>query len=143
MANIDNYQVKYWAGDNDFSYKSSKPKRSVGRKLIIVFSFLLLLALTPAVIYSLSNINFKHPPKVSVVESPEIIESKPESPKSVPVIITEPKETTNQTKVLNNDSYWKITKRVCGTGKFYLSVQAQNENRPLQRGDSVIVNCVL
>ncbi|KKR94700.1 MAG: hypothetical protein UU45_C0008G0100, partial [Candidatus Levybacteria bacterium GW2011_GWA2_41_15] len=46
-------------------------------------------------------------------------------------------------KILKNDSYWKISKRVCGEGKYYLSISGLNENKPLYRGDSVLVSCNL
>lgn len=43
--------------------------------------------------------------------------------------------------VLNNDSYWKIAKRVCGNGKLFLSISEQNEGQNLHPGDFVKVSC--
>ncbi|MBI4097614.1 MAG: hypothetical protein HY426_01090 [Candidatus Levybacteria bacterium] len=45
--------------------------------------------------------------------------------------------------VINNDSYWKISKRHCGSGKYYLSIREQNDAKPLYKGDFVSVNCSL
>ncbi len=43
--------------------------------------------------------------------------------------------------VQNGDNYWKISMRNCGTGRYYLSIQAYNGNKPLQPGDLVFVRC--
>lgn len=50
---------------------------------------------------------------------------------------------TSGETVLNNDSYWKISKRHCGTGKFYLSIRDQNGGKPLYKEDFVEVSCSL
>ena len=45
--------------------------------------------------------------------------------------------------VRNGDNFWKISKRVCGNGRYYLSIQATNGylNRSLQPGDIISVDC--
>lgn len=43
--------------------------------------------------------------------------------------------------VEEGDNYWKIAKKVCGDGKYFLSLQEQNENQPLHPGDVVKVKC--
>ena len=48
--------------------------------------------------------------------------------------------------VQKGDSFWRISKRVCGSGIYYESIKAQNgysEYQALQPGDVVIVNCSL
>lgn len=43
--------------------------------------------------------------------------------------------------VQNSDNYWKISERSCGTGRYYLSIQAYNNSKPLHPGDTVLVRC--
>ena len=141
MSNPSDYQVNYWAGGETYAYKSPKPKRSIKRKLAIVFSFIFILAITPSIIYALLNLNLNQTKQASIapVES-QIQKSEPEVHE---VTIEEPKTPLNHTEVLEHDSYWKISKRVCGTGKYYLSVQNQNGGKALYGGDTVIVTCSL
>jgi hypothetical protein len=139
MSNPENYQVKYWAGGDNYSYQAPKPKRSVKRKLAIVACFILVLAITPAFIYVLTNLNLRSGKEVSVASN----QTQSSQPEVHPVTIEEPKAPSNQTQVLTHDSYWKISKRVCGSGRFYLSIQEQNGGKPLHGGDSVTVNCTL
>lgn len=44
---------------------------------------------------------------------------------------------------LNNDNFWKISKRTCGTGIYYLSIKENNgyQDRALQPGDTIVVYC--
>ena len=136
MTNSGDFEVKYWAGGNDFSYQEIKPKRSIKKKLFIVFSFIAVLAIIPAVIFGLSSLDLSQPEKVSVVSVPTTEENK--------VTITEPKRASGiEEEIINNDSYWKISKRVCGTGKYYLSVRDQNNAKALYKGELVTVNCTL
>jgi len=141
MTNIDDYQMKYWPTENSYLQNTPK-KRSVKRKLGIVASFLFVLAVTPSLIFTLSNLNFEEKtPKVSVVEtSTPIVNDKPEVHN---VTIEEPKTNSSQVTVINNDSYWKISKRACGSGQYYLSIQAQNNGKPLHKDNTVIANCEL
>lgn len=51
---------------------------------------------------------------------------------------------SHQEVVQPNDNFWKISKRVCGTGAYYLSIQQANgygNNRSLHEGDTVTVRC--
>jgi hypothetical protein len=136
-------QKKYeysWDAQPTYVYKNSKPKRSLGRKLAIVFSFVFILAITPPLLMAISNIDLKPAPKVSVVNDATI----DTAPKEYPVTVEEPKKSdVNQVEIINNDSYWKISKRACGTGKFYLSIQSQNGSKALYKGDFAVANCVL
>lgn len=54
--------------------------------------------------------------------------------------------TTGEYKVVvkGDDSLWKISERVCGTGEYYLAIQERNgyTNRSLQPGDIILVECV-
>ncbi len=43
--------------------------------------------------------------------------------------------------VKEGDNYWKITKKACGDGKYFLNVAQLNENQPLHPGDVVKVKC--
>jgi hypothetical protein len=143
MSNPENYQVKYWAGGNDFTYGNPKSPRSVKRKLFIVFSFLAVLVIIPVLILGFSGTSSqKNVKKVSIITSP--LPQTKETPRVIPVTITEPEDGNSiQTEVINNDSYWKITKRVCGNGKYYLSVKDQNGGKALYLGDTVSVACVI
>ena len=125
MTNINDFEIKYWAGGNDFSSQKSKSKRSIKRKLFIVFCFVAGLALAPILLFGLSNLKLNQGEKVSVIQKPVT-----EQPNKV--TITEPeKPVVVEEEIINNDSYWKISKRVCGTGKYYLSVRDQNNSKAL------------
>jgi uncharacterized protein (UPF0333 family) len=47
----------------------------------------------------------------------------------------------NNGVVLNNDSYWKISKRYCGHGRAYLLIKELNAGKALFAGDSVLISC--
>ena len=138
MEKIDDFELKNLGGDYFYTYpEHRKPKRSAKRKLFIIFNFIVFLAITPAAIFGLTNINSNKVKKVSIAKDP----------------VFENKKTVNQNtknfepesvnvEVLNNDSYWKITKRVCGSGKQYLSIRDQNNGKPLFKGDFVTVDCL-
>ena len=137
MTNINDFEIKYWAGGNDFSSQKSKSKRSIKRKLFIVFCFVAGLALAPILLFGLSNLKLNQGEKVSVIQKPVT-----EQPNKV--TITEPeKPVVVEEEIINNDSYWKISKRVCGTGKYYLSVRDQNNSKALYKGETVTVTCTL
>jgi hypothetical protein len=146
MANSDDYQIKYWSDLENFSYHSPKPERSIKRKLTIVISFLLILAITPSVIYSLTNLDLSPKKEVSVASTqnkPISENSEKTQPEIHTVTVELPKKSSNQAEVINNDSYWKISKRVCGNGKYYISIQSQNGGKALYKGDFVSASCVL
>lgn len=134
MQNPDNFEIKYWAGGNDFSLQTNKSPRSIKKKLLIVFSFVGILAIIPVLIYGLSYLQDLNTQKITIkktVPVKEIVPVQTESPKII------------ETEVLNNDSYYKITKRICGSGKQYLSIKDQNNGKPLYKGDFVTVDCSL
>ncbi len=45
--------------------------------------------------------------------------------------------------VRDGDNFWTISKRVCGDGRYYLSIKEANgyDNRTLQPGDIINVSC--
>lgn len=127
--------MKYWPSDN---FSEEKPrKRSLKRKLAIVGSFLIVLTITPSIIFGLLSLDLSKTEKVSAVNDAVSLSAKP---KEHIVTVEEPKNSSTA-EVINNDSYWKISKRVCGTGKYYLSIQAQNNGKALYKGDIVIAAC--
>ncbi|HEX3035013.1 MAG TPA: hypothetical protein VHT73_07740 [Thermodesulfobacteriota bacterium] len=136
MTNAENYHINYWgAPDPNYPTPAKKQGRSVLRKLTIVFSFLFILTLIPAAVYGLSK-NQDNSPKVSSADLPvEITKPIPEPTKQI--------KPSNRDTVHSVDSYWKISKRNCGVGVYYLSIQQQNGGKPLHAGDSVVVNCSL
>lgn len=144
MNNQTNNQINYWAGGENYG-ENPKTKRSIKKKLFIVFSFIFVLAITPSLIYSLMN--FDTTPNREVGMISPVSQTQTESTNSKPevhtVYIEEPKSADNQAIVIENDSYWKITKRVCGKGNNYLFVQDQNNSKPLYTGDTVTVNCTI
>lgn len=77
--------------------------------------------------------------KISVAPEPQVFEKK----KTVNQNTNADAFKTSTIEVINNDSYWKISKRVCGTGKYYLSIRAQNDGKALYKGEHVIVDCSL
>ena len=145
MNSSDKYQVNYWAGGENYDHASPKPKRSIKKKLSIVLSFVFVLAVTPTLIYTLMNLDFNNGKQVSVVttdiQTP--IEPKTTEPEVHKEYIEEPTPKENEATVINNDSYWKITKRVCGKGNNYLLIKDQNGGKALYEGDTVTVNCEL
>ncbi|MEK9176048.1 MAG: hypothetical protein AAB520_01250 [Patescibacteria group bacterium] len=137
MNNPKDFQIDYWKMD-DYSYKTPK-KRSNKRKLLMVFLFVAVLAITPALIFSLVNLKTNTNPKISSVSIPA--EPQPKAgqldknvPTPTPVI---------QDLVEKGDSYWRLSKRNCGSGKYYTSIQNQNGGKPLHQGESVKISCTL
>ena len=134
IKNPEDFEIKYWAGGNDFESVKQRPKRSIKKKLVIVISFVGTLALFPMFIFGLSNIDFKNSDEVVIIQTPiaeENIQNNNVSHKQE--IIEE--------KVINNDSWWKISKRVCGQGRLYLAISEQNNGKALFEGDTVTVDC--
>lgn len=146
MSKIDDYQMKYWPTENIYLQNAPK-KRSVKRKLGIIASFLFVLAVTPSIILSLSNFEASKAPEISVLNNAVKTQGQAQKTKTVreshKVTIEVPKTNSSEVVVINNDSYWKISKRACGSGQYYLSIQAQNNSKPLFKGDLVIANCSL
>ncbi|MBI2641012.1 LysM peptidoglycan-binding domain-containing protein [Candidatus Roizmanbacteria bacterium] len=48
---------------------------------------------------------------------------------------------SNRVTVLNGDSFWTISKRVCGTGVYFEALQERNDYMSLHAGDEVEVEC--
>lgn len=137
--NNDNFEINYWGKDfqNIYTEDEYLPKRTFKQKLLIVTSFLSVLAILPATIFAISSFNQNEDEKISTaIEAPI-----PNSSKDAEVTpkIAQP----NTVEITNNDSYWKISKRACGTGKYYLSIQEQNKGKALYKGESVKVDCSL
>lgn len=137
MNQADNFEIKYWGEEfNNLYQEPQKHRRSSRQKLVVVISFVAVLAILPIIIFGLSNISLN---KLQIATT---IQTKPEPTKTPPVKEKEKPEQTEVT-VINNDSYWKISKRYCGTGKYYLSIRDQNDAKPLYKDDVVKVNCSL
>ncbi|EKD85895.1 MAG: hypothetical protein ACD_37C00580G0007 [uncultured bacterium] len=140
MNEKDQFDIKYWGGDYFYVHQNEEqPKRTVRKKLLIVFSFIGILALLPITMIGLTNLNINQAKKISVASEPQAFEKK----KTVNQNTKAEASKTSTIEVVNNDSYWKISKRACGTGKYYLSIQAQNGGKALYKGENVTVDCSL
>lgn len=140
MNEKDQFDIKYWGSDYFYVYQNEKqPKRTVRKKLLIVFCFIGILALLPITMIGLTNLNTNQAKKISVAPEPQVFEKK----KTVNQNTKAEAHKTSTIEVINNDSYWKISKRVCGTGKYYLSIQAQNSGKALYKGENATADCSL
>ncbi len=138
MIGDDNFEIKYWGKElNSFYQEPKTPARNTKQRLLISLSFLTVLAILPMLIFGLSNLKFNKPKIVTNSQIKVVPTTAPQEKK------IKQKELEKEAVVVNNDSYWKISKRVCGSGKYYLSIQAQNDSKPLHKGDLVKVNCSL
>ncbi len=135
------FDLKNLGEDYFYTYPvSEKPKRSIKKKLAIVVSFVGILALLPVSLAIYSNQKPNQREAVSVAPKSFEFENKKTVNQNT---LTTDQPQTQTMEVRNNDSYWKITKRVCGTGKTYLLVRDQNNGKALYKGDFVTVNCSL
>lgn len=144
MSINEDFQINYWGEDYKSIYLDpKKPGRTKKRKLAIIISFVAILAILPVSIFAISNLSSNQSNKITSAAITEPTKKPTQAPipkvKDVVVMGIE----SNRVKVLNNDSYWKITKRTCGTGKYYLSVKEQNEGKALYKDDFVTVDCSL
>lgn len=145
MNKSENFEINYWGeGYKSIHTLPQKPKRSIKQKLTIIISFVSVLAILPLTIFGITNLNSNNPEKITKVVKVKPTTTPTQAPtptrvKNVAVMGIE----SNRVGVINNDSYWKISKRTCGTGKYYLSIQSQNNGRPLYKGDFVTVDCSL
>lgn len=57
--------------------------------------------------------------------------------------IKTPDSEVKNIEVQNGDNFWKISKRACGKGNYYLQIQADSgySNRALKAGDIITVDC--
>ncbi len=139
MKNTDNFEINYWGKDfqNIYTEEDYLPKRTFKQKLLIVVSFISVLAILPTTIFTITTINQNNGEKISsAIEAP--IPSPTKDAEITPKIAR-----PDAVEIINNDSYWKISKRACGTGKYYLSIQEQNEGKALYKGEFVKVDCSL
>lgn len=144
----DDFEIKYWGGDyvafNDEFQSANKPHRSIKKKLVISMIFVLLVGITPVIFFGISNLNFNSHKNVAVVD--DSLQKKTVNQNTIDYKNPTPTNSANKlqsVEVVNNDSYWKITKRTCGTGQKYLTTRDLNEGKALHIGDTVLVNCSL
>lgn len=145
MNNSENFELNYWGeGFKNIYTKPDPNKRTLKQKLVIVISFISILAIFPITIFGITNLNSSSSEKITtaVKTEPTTIPTQVLTPTPIKNVVVMGIE-SNKVRVLNNDSYWKITKRTCGTGKYYLSVKEQNESKALYKDDFVIVDCSL
>lgn len=137
MSEAENFEINYWGKNfNNIYQEPLRRGRSARRKLLIVFFFVAVLAVLPIIIFGLGSVNYSKP-KIATTAAP-----KPKPTKTPPANEKEqPEKTETEAIVINNDSYWKISKRVCGTGKYYLSISYQNNGKALYQGERVKVDC--
>lgn len=137
MDSSENFEINYWGKDfENFYQEPQKHKRSFRQKLAIILSFIAVLALLPIIIFGLAEINSSKPQIATTIST------KPE-PTKAPLSKEKTKPKQIEATVISNDSYWKISKRYCGSGKYYLSIRDQNEGKPLFRNDVVRLSCAL
>lgn len=114
----------------------------IGLGVIILFFAVVLISVksyvkthnTQSVIYKLvSSSSTKKP---STIKENAVQQVKPSAT---------PTPSVKRETVRENDNFWKITERACGTGVYYLSVQQRNGYGPEQSlhvGDVVTVECM-
>lgn len=140
MNGDKNFEINYWGEDyKSIHFKPQTSKRSIKKKLAIVSSFVSILAIIPFIIFGLSSMQISNSEKLTSakIESAEItspLQDKKITPKTTEAGFVE---------IIKNDSYWKISKRVCGTGKFYLSIMEENESKALFEGETAKATCSL
>lgn len=146
MNNSENFELNYWGeGFKNIYTKPDPNKRTTKQKLAIVISFISVLTILPMTIFGITNINSSSSEKITAAVKTKPTATPTQAPTPTPKVkkVVVMGIESNRVKVLNNDSYWKITKRTCGTGKYYLSVKEQNEGKALYENDFVIVDCSL
>ena len=129
MSDNNGFKIKYLSPENYF-YSPYKKRSLVKFKTLGAVLYLMLLAAVPALLY------------IWGTQTPSLIKAVSSTSTSIYLERGLP-DPRSDVKILKNDSYWKISKRVCGKGKYYLSISGLNENKPLYRGDSVLVSCSL
>lgn len=140
MDKVEDFHINYW-GPEELDYGRVRKQRSAGRKLFIVIAFILILGILPLLTLEYGYFrNSAAKKQVSQVINP-ISPSPTKNPTVRPK--TTPASNPNHDVIVKGDSYWKIAKRNCGSGKYYLTIQNLNKSKPLQAGDSVLINCSL
>ena len=141
--NQNDFEINYWGEDfKNIHFNPRTPKKTVKQKLLIVSSFIFILAIIPVVIFGITNLSSNNTQKISSATQIQ------KEPTQTPIPTPSAKPTfkinkASKVEVINNDSYWKISKRQCGTGKYYLSIRNQNAAKALHKGDFVEVSCSL
>lgn len=124
------FQIDYIDPDGYINFPVQKKKSLKRLKYLGVLVYLIMLAVSPFLIYLLGT------------ETPEPIKAVSSTSTSV----FEERQTngkTTEAKVIKNDSYWRISKRHCGEGRHYLSIKDANLGKALFEGDTVVINCSL
>jgi len=117
------FKIDYM-GREDYSYAKRQKNKIASFKLVSASVYTLMLIISPLLIFLLGT--------------------NPPSPKTeISSASTSVYEEEIQAEVLKNDSYWKLAKRYCGDGKYFLSVKEANGSKALFEGDSVKVTCEL
>lgn len=90
-------------------------------------------------------IYLNHPTAFKYFESIKTITNSPQPTftKTEDKKISKPTKQPQQEIVRENDNFWKISERACGTGKYYLVIQQYNnyEERSLMVGDVIKIKC--
>lgn len=131
MENTHEFSIDYWGKEFDYT-NTPKEKGPQAGRLKTIALFMMLIVITPALILNLEKI--KLPSKKAPVKEVKIVS--PVKPNQIASINSE-----IAGKVERNDNYWTISKRYCGTGVYYLSIQDKNNYKPLYEGDPVTVIC--
>ena len=131
MEQNENFSINYWGKEFDYT-NPQKKERTVAKRLAIIGLFILIAIATPVFALNFGKIELlskKWTTKATAIKSPINVEKL--ATVNYPV----------EGKVIKNDSYWKISKRYCGTGEHYLTIQEKNEFKPLYEGDTITVIC--
>ena len=147
MAENENFEIKYWGIDRSLYQNPQEQKRSIRKKFFIILTFIVILVVFPVLFFGVINLELGQSKKISFTTQIKPALKPTSTPTSTPTPTPEKKpnlqKTSTDVAVQNNDSYWKISKRQCGTGKYYLSIRDQNAAKALHKGDSVEVSCSL
>lgn len=137
MNDNSDFEINYWGNTPD--HQSSKKPRSFKSKVLIVVCFIAILGITPTLVFGLNKIQISKSNQISSAAIPSpAVENKAQEKLKTPT----PTPTVSA-QVLKGDSYWRLSKRNCGTGIYYLSIKDQNENKPLYQGNLVKISCAL
>lgn len=130
MEQIENFTINYWGQEFDYT-NPQKEHSKIFKKFGIVGLFIVLVVITPALVLNVAKFNFSFKKEVAKTTEVNDLSGNKIATTSYPT----------EGKVIKNDSYWKISKRYCGTGEFYLAIQEKNNYKALYEGESVSVIC--
>src|SRR3989344_1701940 len=109
--NRGDFEINYWGEDfKNIHLNPRTTKRTVKQKLFIVSSFISILAIIPVVIFGITNLNSNSTQRISSAAQIQ------KEPTQTPIPTPNAKPTikinkASRVEVINNDSYWKISKR--------------------------------